>query len=554
MGRKLTLQDFVTAAAQTHGGKYDYSRVVYEGGRRPVEIICPQHGGFNQAPGKHLSGQGCPKCAGRGADWIQRFRDVHGGKYGYSLFEYTGSQAKSKIICPQHGVFEQTPRNHYQGKNGCPKCTGKGVDWVERFQSVHGDVYDYSLVAYVGYQTKVKIVCRQHGVFEQTPDNHYHGKQGCPKCAGARIRNAKQMCIDEFVARADKVHGGKFLYTDKQFDNVLTSKINVFCRQHSQWFTQTPVNHLSGKTGCPKCNNMKSAPEDAIATMLSRFTPIERRNRALLAPRELDIFMPEKALAVEYCGEYWHSHGDEEHEAQYSMNHFRKYQDCKARGIRLLTIFESEWKEHNYAIRRLLRNAVGASRGKLMARKCELRMVEHKEAAAFYDRYHPQGGSGTGAHYGLYWGDKLVACMRFTEGANDRGVNKKREWTLTRYATRITVSGGASRLFSAFLKDKNPRTVKSFSDNRYFDGGMYSALGFDLLEETKPDYMVWHPKLGLLNKPAWQRRNIVTRAREIGRDIEFDHEADPRTERDMTFLLGGRRIYDCGKKKWVWSR
>jgi hypothetical protein len=186
-----------------------------------------------------------------------------------------------------------------------------------------------------------------------------------------------------------------------------------------------------------------------------------------------------------------------------------------------------------------------------MARKCELKAVSNPDATAFYDRYHPQGGAGYGDHYGLYWGTKLVACMRFTHGSNDRGNNKTRTWTLSRYATCVTVAGGASRLLKAFMTDKNPKQVKSFSDNRFFGGGMYETLGFELQGESGADYTVWHPKLGLRHKSHWQRREIQERAKQLGVELDFDHETDPRTERDMTYLLGGRRIYDCGKKTWT---
>jgi hypothetical protein len=284
------------------------------------------------------------------------------------------------------------------------------------------------------------------------------------------------------------------------------------------------------------------------------FTAVQRRDRQIIGPLELDIVLPEKQLAIEFCGEYWHSAGDQESEAKMSTKHISKHKQAADAGYRLITIFESEWQNHNYAIRRLLRNAVGAGRGKVMARKCELQKVEHKAAVAFYDRYHPQGGGGYGEHYGLFWKGKLVACMRFTEGINDRGLNKHRTWTLSRYATRVTVTGGASRLFKAFVTEQNPRTVKSFSDNRFFAGGMYEQLGFEMKEESAADYMVWHPKLGLTPKSHWQRREITARAKQLGIEIEFDHETDPRTERDMTYLLGGRRIHDCGKKTWVWPR
>ena len=221
----------------------------------------------------------------------------------------------------------------------------------------------------------------------------------------------------------------------------------------------------------------------------------------------------------------------------------------------MITLLESEWKEHNYAVRRLLRNAVGKSKGKLMARKCELRKVSNADARVFYDRYHPQGGAGNGEHYALFWKGKMVACMRFVLGANDRGAGAaNRVWTLGRYATRITVAGAASRLFKEFVREFNPPIVKSFSDNRFFDGGMYEQLGFALEADVPEDYQVWSPKLGLRPKSHYQRRLIPKRLEEHGMDpTQFDPATDSRTEAEMTYLMGARRLYDCGKKRWVWT-
>ena len=252
---------------------------------------------------------------------------------------------------------------------------------------------------------------------------------------------------------------------------------------------------------------------------------------------------------------YWHSHGDKDDERKNKHRHAEKHRLCAEKGVCLLTIYETEWAERPETIKRLLRNAVGRSRGKLMARKCRLGTPTVQEARAFYEKYHPQGGAGTGTHYGLYHGDKLVACMRFTFGGNDRGHGaKERQWTLSRYATRLPVAGAASRLLKAFIAEHNPPEVKSFSDNRLFGGGMYGQLGFALEEDVLPDYQVWSPKLGLRPKPHYQRRVLQKRLQEHGMTEHFDHETDPRTEAEVTFHMGARRIYDCGKKRWLWTR
>ena len=369
---------------------------------------------------------------------------------------------------------------------------------------------------------------------------------------GRAVRPNNLLQEAELLHRLSEVHGSNLRYVGG-YVNMLT-KADFFCSTHQAVVSATPHNVLRGANPCPKCNHTKSSGEAAVAALLAAMTLVEQRNRTVLKPRELDIYVPEKKLAVEYCGEFWHSHGDKASEKRDKLKHFQKYTACKAAGIRLITLYESEWLTHNYAVRRLLRNAVGRTRGKLMARKCELRKATTAEARSFYDKYHPQGGNGYGEHYALFWKGKMVACMRFVLGANDRGAGAaNRVWTLGRYATRITVAGAASRLFKAFVEEHNPPVVKSFSDNRFFEGGMYAQLGFVLEEEVAPDYQVWHPKLGLRPKPHFQRRLIPARIQELGADVVFDPGTDTRTEAEITYELGARRIYDCGKKRWVWT-
>jgi len=481
--------------------------------------------------------------------FVARSKKAHPNKYEYRR---SPSPNKIDVKCPTHGWFLQITQNHING-SGCPKCAGKGVDWISRFTSVHGATYDYSHVNYSGYKTPVEIHCAIHGQFYQTPDNHFRGKQGCPKCGNERIRNSKQLKIAEFIDRAAVVHEGVYTYGSTQFTNMLSGKVEVFCTIHDKSFTQSPVNHLAGKTGCTQCNNMTSKQEDALHAFCSIFTTAEQRNRSIIGPKEIDIYLPEHKLAIEYCGMYWHSHTDRDDERKNKRRHFEKHELCRKAGIRLITIFEADYLDHEAQIKRILRNAMGKSRGKLMARKCDVGKVGAGEARAFYNKYHPQGGTGNGEHYGLWWKEKLVACMRFTLGSNDRGVGaKERVWTLSRYATRVTVSGAASRLFKAFVREYAPEKIKSFSDNRYFSGAMYEQLGFDLESEVGPDYQVWSQKIGLRPKSHYQRRMLQTRLNDHGLDETFDANSDERAESELTYMMGAGRIFDCGKKRWLW--
>lgn len=126
---KWTTKSFIDACNYIHGGRYSYDKTEYVRRDKKVIITCPVHGDFEQTPGNHLYGYGCPACAGVNKltpeIFISKAKNIHGDKYDYSLV--TGdisSHRKVAIICPEHGVFQQTPTGHLSGK-GCLKCTVK---------------------------------------------------------------------------------------------------------------------------------------------------------------------------------------------------------------------------------------------------------------------------------------------------------------------------------------------------------------------------------------------------------------------------------------------
>jgi len=186
-GKFLNTDLFITKAKKIHRNKYDYSLVKYKLNKQNIKIICPLHGIFKQTPNTHLKGSGCPICSENflNTDLFKiKAKKIHGNKYDYSLVKYKLSNKKIKIVCSIHGIFEQTPNSHLRGK-GCPKCTGKTTDkFIKEAKHIHGNKYDYSKVNYTGSQNKVKIVCKKHGIFEQTPKNHLSGSN-CPKCKGS---------------------------------------------------------------------------------------------------------------------------------------------------------------------------------------------------------------------------------------------------------------------------------------------------------------------------------------------------------------------------------
>ena len=207
-GKIIDNDSFINKAKQIHSNRYDYSKIEYKKSIVKVCIICPEHGEFWQTPHEHLSGHGCPECAKiRVADkrrlttdeFIKRAKSVHGNKYDYSKVEYLNEQTPICIICPEHGEFWQTPRDHVLKKHGCRKCAKNEIlttdEFIKRAKSVHGNKYDYSKVEYKRSNKKICVVCIKHGEFWITPNNLLRGK-GCSKCQESNLERLTRIFLE----------------------------------------------------------------------------------------------------------------------------------------------------------------------------------------------------------------------------------------------------------------------------------------------------------------------------------------------------------------------
>ena len=140
--------------------------------------------------------------------FIEKSIKKHGDLYLYDKVEYKNPYDKIKIYCKKcNKYFLQSPHNHLQGC-GCQEC--KGVrrytteEFIEKSKEIHGNLYDYSLVEYINWMKKIKIICKVHGIFEQTPSNHLSGSK-CSKCQFDKKRSNKE----EFIEKSKKIHGEK---------------------------------------------------------------------------------------------------------------------------------------------------------------------------------------------------------------------------------------------------------------------------------------------------------------------------------------------------------
>lgn len=230
-------------------------------------------------------------------EYISEVSVKHNNYYDYSLVDYKNAHTKIKIICPIHGIFEQTPINHK--RYGCKKCGRllNDSEVLDRFKQMHGNKYDYSNFKYSGMYSKSTIKCFIHGEFEQTSLNHLLGK-GCPRCAKNYKKNAT-----EIINKLKIIHNNKYDYSLIKFD-VVKDVVTILCPKHKE-FKQTLNNHLSGH-GCPFCNDSKG--ERFIEKYLIDNNILFERQKKFAGCRDknqlpFDFYLVEYNVCIEYDGE-----------------------------------------------------------------------------------------------------------------------------------------------------------------------------------------------------------------------------------------------------------
>jgi protein-arginine kinase activator protein McsA len=174
-------------------------------------------------------------------------------------------------------------------------------------QTVHGYRYDYSKSKYTNARNAIKIVCPDHGLFEQIARTHIHQKSGCPLCS-----HNVPYSPEEFIAACAKKHNGKYDYSAVQFES-LKDKISILCHFHGE-FKQQAGSHLHQGHGCPKCaNKLKYKKSSKIENkwLSSIALPEDRNHRQVRIEVNNQLFVvdgfdPVSKTVYEFYGDYWH--------------------------------------------------------------------------------------------------------------------------------------------------------------------------------------------------------------------------------------------------------
>ncbi len=293
-------------------------------------------------------------------------------------------------------------------------------------------------------------------------------------------------------------------------------------------------------------NRFISSYEKEIGCFFNNLGVKYDANRQILIGKEIDILIPTLKLGVEFDGLKWHTEffGKKGHKY-----HLDKTVRCNEKGYGLIHIFEDEYVNCKEIVLSKLKHISKRDYDlpKIAGRKITVNEIKSNDAKEFLNKYHIQGFYKSSVYIGGYYNDKLIAVI-----ALKNGNIKNESWELTRFATdyHYIYQGVASKLFSFFIKLKEPNIIVSFADRRWTpwgDNNLYTKLGFTLDKITKPDYRYYNE-----NVDRYKRVHKMSMSKSIlNKKYGFPMTM---TELEMAKELGYDRIWDCGLFKYVWRK
>ncbi|MFW5847626.1 MAG: DUF7487 domain-containing protein [bacterium] len=287
---------------------------------------------------------------------------------------------------------------------------------------------------------------------------------------------------------------------------------------------------------CNPVNYTTSIKENEIHEFLNKLGV--KTEKITINKKEIDIYLPEHMIGIEFNGLYWHSELFKENDY-----HINKTKFFKDKGINIIHIFEDEWVYKKEIVKSVIKAKIGLIDNKIYARKCIIKEIDNKTAENFLDNNHLQGSSKKSKYrIGLYYNDKLVSLMTFSHTFRGKKNTDDNTFELVRFCNKLdtNVIGGASKLLKYFIKTYNPYKIETFADRRYSNGKLYEKLGFKFNNIIPLNYWYFNRGDGIRYHRFNFRKSILVKE---GYNIN-------KTEHEIMLERGYNRIYDCGNIKY----
>ena len=346
-----------------------------------------------------------------------------------------------------------------------------------------------------------------------------------------------------------KKHG----ISTNSFDNIRANTVflskeasfseRLFCYKHqlteqpSCEICERPAKYsIANKTYLCHCEHhiynsdkTSSAAENELASFITSLgMTVIKNSRSIISPEEVDIYLPDQKIAIEYDGLYWHS-------SLYktATYHLEKTNKCVEKGIRLIHIFEDEWLEREFIVKNRLKAILKKTPYRIFARKCKVKTISPSSARLFCEKYHIQGYIDASYRLGLFYKNRMVGLMTFRKD--------KDGYELSRYCTvgQFTIVGGAGKLLAHFEKMKITSIITTYADLRWSMGNLYEMLGFTFIHNSSPNYFYWKRGYKRAARQRFQKHKLAKTLKVYDENIS---SAENIKKNDYHI------IHDCGNK------
>ena len=281
---------------------------------------------------------------------------------------------------------------------------------------------------------------------------------------------------------------------------------------------------------CPGCSPKESRGQLEIAEFIRGLgVRVELSDRKVLAPKELDVWTPDHDLAVEFNGLFWHT------EQFLSKGyHSEKTRLCREKGIRLLHVWEDEWRDKRPIVESMIKHRLSRAENSVGARKCELVEIDAKSRKTFFERSHVDGDVAAKRAWGLFHEGEMVAALSVRRPFH-------RKWSdrleVARFAVALdwSVPGALGRLSKAalrFCEQSDAVGLLSYLDERMSTVAGWKPSGWRLDSISGPTFW-WTDSKRRINR----FRVRANAARGI-------------TQKQAASEAGVKKIWGCNQQVW----
>lgn len=408
----------------------------------------------------------------------------------------------------------------------CPECQWKTLDlnnktgsFTKHIEKEHGGVEKF-LTKYPNLLDLFNVFAREKNTFEyfNKDDNNFIKCEVCGenfKTITNTHLKTHNMSSDDYILKYGKGH----LISNTH----LHKYINV-------------LKNIDGDS-----INYRSKGEIEICDFLSENNVvIDVCNKKILDGVELDIFLPEHNIAIEYNGLYWHS----EKQGKNKVYHINKTKKCLEKNIRLIHIFSDEWELKKDIIKKRLLNILKKEK-KIHGRKCNVVELTKTEKSTYLNINHLQGNDKSNIWIGLKYKNSVVGVMTFGNLRRFMGSkNKENVYELYRYTSNV--AGGFSKMLKYFLLKYNPQKIITYSDRNWTPSNEYSfyeKMNFMYMGESRPNYYYTRKYVKREHRYNFSKHKLI----KLGYNKE-------KTETEIMYELGYDRIWDCGNLKYEYKK